>query len=253
MIALVCSMADSAGRNLHAKLKERFGGAEYDGDFFIVKTDTRGPLVDELPKADLYVFASRHVSESGKPTLCVHAPGNWSHAMAGGNPRELAWTDACLMKSFLLELQKERDEKKLEYDVTMECTHHGPTHLKKPCVFIEVGSGETQYNDARAVEAVVNAILHAKKEDWTPCVGFGGGHYPILLSQVQLKTRYALGHIWPKYEELGMEMIQQAVKKCHAKKLVLDWKGTNEAQHAMITKAAQELGLELLRANKILG
>ncbi len=245
-------MNDSAGKNFYSRLKERFGGANSEGEFFLVPIEKRGLFVEELPNSDTYIFASRHVSESGKPTLCVHAPGNWSQALAGGNPRELAWTNACLMKSLLIELKKEKEEKKLDYDVTMECTHHGPTHLHKPCVFIEVGSSEKQWNDLEAIDAVVSAILRAPKVNWTPCVGFGGGHYPILLTRIQLGTEYALGHIWPKYENLDFEMIKQAVKKCHAEKLIIDWKGTNEEQHAMITEAAEKLGLELLRAEKIL-
>jgi D-aminoacyl-tRNA deacylase len=245
-------MADCAGGNLYARLKERFGGADSQGPFFLVKLEGKSLFAERLPEADLYLFASRHSSESGKPTLCVHAPGNWSSAMMGGNPRELAATDAPLMKSLLMELKKEKEDKKLEYEVTMECTHHGPTSLHKPCVFIEVGSGEAQWNDTQALDAVVNAILRAPPVKWTPCVGFGGGHYPIILTRVQLETEYALGHIWPKYEELDYEMIQQAVRRCHAQKLIIDWKGTNESQHDAITSAAEKLGLELLRANKLL-
>ena len=252
MIAIICSMADSAGKNLHNRIRDEFGGANYEGEFFLVPVEVKSPFAQEFPKADIYLFASRHVSESGKPTLCVHAPGNWSQAVVGGNPRELAWTDARLMKSLLLELKKERDEKKLGYDVTMECTHHGPTHLGKPCIFIEVGSSEKQWNDPQAIEAVVTAILRAPKVDWTPCVGFGGGHYPITLTRVQLETEYAVGHILPKYENFDFEMIEQAVKKSHAEKLIIDWKGTNQEQHIMVTESAEKLGLELLRAEKIL-
>jgi D-aminoacyl-tRNA deacylase len=251
MIGIVCSMTDSAGKNLHDKIKEKFGGANSDGEFFLIPIEVHGPLIEKLPKADAYIFASRHVSESGKPTLCVHAPGNWSAAALGGNPRELAWTDSRLMKSMLIELKKEQEKRKLNYEVTMECTHHGPTHFGKPCMFIEVGSSEKQYNDPEAVDAVATALLRAPKVDWTPCVGFGGGHYPIRMTQIQLKTEYAIGHIIPKYENADFEMIKQAVEKCRAEKMIIDWKGTNQEQHLLIEEAAEKLGLELLRAKKL--
>ena len=34
-------------------------------------------LPDNFPNAKLIVFVSRHSSQSGKPTLSVHAPGNF--------------------------------------------------------------------------------------------------------------------------------------------------------------------------------
>jgi D-aminoacyl-tRNA deacylase len=252
MIAIICSMTDPAGKNMYNKFKERFGGADSEGNFFLVPVEPHGPFVDKLPKADLYLFASEHVSQSGKPTLCVHAPGNWSQAMVGGNSRELAWTNAMLMKSLLIELKKEQQEKKLEYEVTMECTHHGPTHFGKPCIFIEIGSSEKQWNDPQAIDAVVSAVLRAPKVKWTPCVGFGGGHYPIALTRIQLETEYALGHILPKYQHIDFDMIKQAVEKCKAEKMIIDWKGTNQEQHILVTEGAKKLGMELLRAKKIL-
>ena len=37
-------------------------------------------LPDNFPNAKLIVFISRHSSQSGKPTLTVHAPGNFGEA-----------------------------------------------------------------------------------------------------------------------------------------------------------------------------
>lgn len=248
MIAIISSKQDPAGCNIRQKIKEMWGGSNQEGNYFLVEVNVRSPYVQELPKADAYIFASRHVSESGRPALCVHAPGNWSQAMVGGNPRELAFTNAALMKNLLIELEK---RKVSGYDVTMECTHHGPTHFTTPCIFIEIGSSEKQWADSRAVETVANTILKAPEKKWIPCVGFGGGHYPIELTKVQLKTEYALGHMFPKYEALDFEMIKQAVEKCHAEKMIIDWKGTDGRQHKLITETAEKLGMELLRTNDL--
>src|ERR1039458_10696967 len=44
-------------------------------------------LQEDYPTAKLVVFLSRHSSQSGKPTLSVHAPGNFGDAELGGLPK----------------------------------------------------------------------------------------------------------------------------------------------------------------------
>lgn len=252
MICIVTSSADPAGVNFRKVFKERFGGANQEGNFFLVEINERSPFAQKLPEAELYIFASRHAAESGKKALCVHATGNWSQAVVGGNPQELSFTDPSLMKSVFLEMAKEKEKRGLtEYDLTLECTHHGPTDLKKPSFFVEVGSTQTEWNDMRAIESVVDALLRAPRVKWKTAVGFGGGHYPIKLTEIESKTDIALGHICPKYETPDFGMIKQAVQKCGAELLVIEWKGTNQQQHELITEAAEKLGILLLRTEKL--
>ncbi len=49
---------------------------------------------------------------------------------------------------------------KLDYEVSYECTHHGPS-LNVPAMFVELGSSEKQWNDSRAAEAVAHAAMEA--------------------------------------------------------------------------------------------
>jgi D-tyrosyl-tRNA(Tyr) deacylase len=46
-------------------------------------------LTDKFPTANLIVFISRHSSQSSKPTLSVHTPGNFGNAEYGGLPKAL--------------------------------------------------------------------------------------------------------------------------------------------------------------------
>ena len=45
----------------------------------------------------------------------------------------------------------------------MEATHHGPL-IDKPCVFIEIGSSETDYTNRRAGFIIAKTIYETVKE-----------------------------------------------------------------------------------------
>jgi D-aminoacyl-tRNA deacylase len=80
----------------------------------------------------------------------------------------------------------------------MECTHHGPTDLDTPSLFVELGSGETQWADDEAAGAVARATLDLRGVDPTPertLVGFGGGHYVPRFERVVRETDWAVGHV----------------------------------------------------------
>src|SRR5512140_1680416 len=63
-----------------------------------VKTEN---LPEMFPNANLMVFISRHSSQSGKPTLSVHAPGNFGEAELGGLPKTLSVAPAVAMQTAL--------------------------------------------------------------------------------------------------------------------------------------------------------
>jgi len=74
-----------------------------------------GDLIEEdecrelARKFDAIIFASRHESESGRPCLTVHAPGNPTpEAKFGGKPLEVCTADPAGMKAALLELKRLR-------------------------------------------------------------------------------------------------------------------------------------------------
>jgi D-aminoacyl-tRNA deacylase len=96
-------------------------------------------LLKYFPNTSLVVFLSRHSSQSGKPTLSVHAPGNFASAELGGLAHRLSIAPAAAMRDVLGALSHLKTEMKLNYEVSYECTHHGPS-LDVPTMFVELGS-----------------------------------------------------------------------------------------------------------------
>ena len=206
---------------------------------------------------DFYIFASRHSSSSKMPALLVHTPGNWTNsAKLGGYPKEVAKSYAPAIKFSLITLTKYQNELGLsDYVVSMEATHHGPTNLKFPVMFIELGSAEENWRDANAAQAVAQSIVdliknYSKiKEKYTSVAGYGGTHYCPRFNQIQLNTNYAVGHVIPKYafeEGIDEKMILEAINKTIPKPdfVIIDWKG--------ITKPHKDFLIEVLEKNKIL-
>ncbi|MBU2560135.1 hypothetical protein KKA03_04490 [archaeon] len=271
MRLIVTSQKDIAGSNIYEMLACDFGFKE-DGDFegkpvykkgdiWLIATG-RGQVeaehLDEFFNPDYYVFASRHRSESGERTLTVHVTGNLTEkAEVGGKPKELAYANPDAMKVALLELEKGREEKNLDYKVSMEATHHGPTGLKKPVLFVEVGSTEDEWRDENAVEVVARAALAAaeNKEEFTRAIGIGGNHYAPVHTKAVLGTDISIGHIIPIYavSEIGLKEFKKASEKTGAEFGFLDWKGMRKEHKDRVRGFAEELGLPLKRGKDIMG
>src|SRR5207245_1906124 len=88
-------------------------------------------------------------SKSGVPSLTAHTTGNFGGAELGGNPREIGRVNPDLLKNYLISLAKQ-GEAVSGYQVTAEATHHGPTSLNRPVLFVEIGSEEKNWNDRDA-------------------------------------------------------------------------------------------------------
>jgi D-aminoacyl-tRNA deacylase len=116
-------------------------------------------LPDIFPEAELIVFISRHSSQSGTPTLTVHTPGNFADAGLGGLPRTVSVAPACAMRDALKSLAYYQKKLGLEYEVSFEVTHHGPS-LKVPTMFVELGSSQLQWDDSKAASAVEIGRAH---------------------------------------------------------------------------------------------
>jgi D-aminoacyl-tRNA deacylase len=269
MRLIVTSRQDIAGTNIYNELAGN-AGFEKDGEFegkaiykkggiWLIATKKNQTLANHLDAffdPEYYVFASRHRSESGEKTLTVHTPGNLTDkAMIGGRPKELAFCNANAMKVALIELRKARDEMKLDYKVSLEATHHGPSELKKPVLFVEVGSSEEEWNDANAVKAVARAALKAAENDkiFEKAVGVGGNHYAPIHTKAMLDSKIAIGHIIPSYaiNELEREVFIQAIEKTYASFGFLDWKGMRKGQRDKMLKFSSELNLELKRGRDL--
>jgi len=215
-------------------------------------------FIDEADSvgADAIIFASSHTSASGKPTLSTHCIGNWDKADLGGRDRTLVPTNSFLLKNYLNALQKKRDELGLAYEVTAEVTHHGPS-LTRPTAFIELGSGEKQWKDKVAANAVADAIISntSMEGNYKSAIALGGGHYCPEFTKVILRTGYALGHICPGYalSHLDNEMLDKALQATLPKPeaIILDWKGLGK-EKARIKELLEGHELPILRARKLL-
>lgn len=205
-------------------------------------------------KVECVIFASRHKSESGDPTLTVHWTGNCtSRADFGGKPKTLSYTDPPRLRAALLALDKLRDEYKLNYAVTMEATHHGPTDLDVPTLFIEVGSSEREWNDPLATSAASKAIWSAATMplSGTIAIGFGGGHYCNKQNAALRMNGYAFSHILPKYffEEYDEQIVSMAFKRTlgQCNTAVLDWKGISGPKRKKLIDTLKEKGTDIIR------
>ncbi len=143
---------------------------------------------------DLLVFASRHAGETG-PLLTAHPTGNFGPAEFGGHDRSLAQAAPNAQSTALAALTEHAPD---GYDVGLEGTHHGPTELTTPSLFVELGSDERQWNDPEGAQAVARAILALRSVDPNAektLVGFGGGHYVPRFERVVRDTEWSVGHV----------------------------------------------------------
>ncbi len=185
-----------------------------------------------FPDTKLVVFISRHSSQSGKPTLSVHAPGNFAQAELGGLPRLVSVAPASAMSDALKTLQQNKDALKLNYEISYECTHHGPS-FNVPTMFVELGSSELQWRDSIAAQAVANAAMEAIANFANPAasaiLGIGGPHYSEKFTRMALSGKAIFGHMIPKYAvpAIDSEILLQCAEKTLEKVsgAILDWKG----------------------------
>jgi len=262
-VLIIASRRDMAAQNIARQLIHEKGFHQLsesllqkDG-IFLKHVDSDSAYTNDLGvdiKVEAAIFASRHRSESGEPTLTVHWPGNaTSQADLGGSPKSLSFTDPPRLRAALLALDEAREARKLNYAVTMEATHHGPTELGVPTLFVEIGSAEEQWNDMSAAAAVSHAIWAAATSP-SPgklAVGFGGGHYCNKQSLAMRKEGYAFSHILSKYffEEYDENVIRMAFERtqgeCHT--AVIDWKGVRGSQRAALLETLRNMNIEIVR------
>lgn len=200
----------------------------------------------------LAVFVSRHKSESGTPTLSVHTPGNLASADLGGIPRRVSIAPANAMRNALRKMWVLQDEFKLNYEVSYECTHHGPS-LDVPAMFTELGSSPLQWNDLPAAGVVAQAAIEAIKQFHTgsckTVLGIGGPHYNAKFTRMALKENVAFGHIIPKYAiatidaECLRQCVQRTLEKVEA--IILDWKGIRSEDKPMLNKMLDNIELPI--------
>lgn len=247
---IVASKKDLAGINITTQISQ-FG--KYD--FYLIEEsilDTQNLDLEKINQYDFVIFASKHKSENKEKTLAVHAPGNWKEAKHGGEPEKVCKTSALFQKFFfekLHEITKEHDFEK--YNLTMEATHHGPL-IGKPCIFIEIGSTESEWKDSRAgfilAKTIHNTIKEFKENQYNEIAfAIGGPHYCTNFNKIQLQSNVAISHIIPQYAlPLTDEMVKEAVIKTEEEIdfALIDWKGMGKSEE-------RKQALEILDKNYI--
>lgn len=267
MIFFIASTKDTAGMNIAKQLIDNYKLEKLSESFhnnpvytrtlhnketkllFVNSEIVDTQFLDSLFTSELIIFLSRHSSAKGIPTLSVHTPGNLSDANFGGQPRKVSISHATAMKNSLLELAKLATERQLNYEVSYECTHHGPS-LDIPTIFVELGSTPKQWKDIKAADVVADAAV-AAITDYSCCsvkLGIGGPHYNKKFTKMALTKQAAFGHMIPKYAlaEVDAEMIHQCIDRTlePVDSVVLDWKGIKGEHKCKILAALETLGLE---------
>ena len=211
------------------------------------------PDLDEYFNPQAYVFLSRHSAESKIPSLTAHTTGNFSReARFGGVGRELGRVDPALLKNYLVSLAKRKDRIS-KYQVTIEATHHGPTSLQKPVLFVELGSSEEFWGDREAAIVVAEALVESltEKTIWSRvAIGFGGTHYPEKFTKMMIEEDVAFSFIAPKYalKEIDEKMFGEMLQRTNApvRQAVLDWKGLGPHKDRIVGLVSR-FGLEMVK------
>ena len=172
MFLIAASKKDVAGMNIAKQIIDNYGFEKTSENFqqnplyfknlqgkqiklvFLNEETIFAQHITDNFSPQLLVFVSRHSGVAGIPTLSVNTPGNLTEkAEFGGLPRKISVSPASAMKNALLEMMRLKEEKSLNYEVSYECTHHGPS-LNVPTMFAELGSSPEQWKDLKAANVV---------------------------------------------------------------------------------------------------
>ena len=266
MNLIVASEADSASINLKSRLLEMAKWTE-DGDFngrkiwkltedygdFCLK-ETRLITIKKLHihaegidqkwrkktgiDIESIVFLSRHKAASGRPSLTVHPIGNWGKADYGGVEGKVSGASPKWMTGLLLSIYKNRLP---GYDVCFEATHHGPL-IEKPTMFLEIGSGEEQWELKEPAEALIKALLELKPASGVNVIGIGGGHYTPRFTEAAITHKVCFGHMIANYgiPPLTPEILDAAIKSSNADGLYFHRKGMKKSDYREWKEYADE-------------
>jgi len=268
MKLILYSLDDLAGSNIARIITNRYNFAS-KGDYYygspiyrkenvmLFGTHSSVRDLENIPYVpEACIVASRHKSDSGRPTLTCHPTGNFGKAELGGRDGRLQLTDALHLRQALMYLRQAKDKYSLAYDVSLEVTHHGPTELPFPLIYVEVGGTRVEWSDENACNAVaevVYTLASQQVEKKPPAIGFGGPHYAPNFNQVA--EHYALGHIMPKHavENLTKTMVQEMILKTYPRPDVaaIDWKGLRGADRELLKGILNELGVNWIKTGEL--
>ncbi len=268
-IALIAALKDEAGMNMVNYLTS-------NKDFQMSKSDSQVYESSKYRNVTLYVtnkdlllledynvrdrptsfvFLSRHRSASGIASLTCHSTGNFSQdTLYGGNSFELGMVNPSFLKAYYYELYRNRDSVS-DYQITLEATHHGPTSLNGPIIFVEIGSGREQWKDQNAARVVCNSILDSSSSFYARssskvAIALGGTHYPEKLNKILRETDFSIAYIATKnnLQFIDHKMIEQMIARSTERvtHVLLDWKGLGKYKKSILD-TIQKTDLEVVR------
>ena len=257
MQLLVAYQDDPAGNNMATFISQNMkkDGEIYRGDDYdLLTTPTPAISADWLEEKysyDGFIFLSKHAAESGVLALTCHSTGNFSDAKFGGNKRQVAIPHPGFQKSYLQKLWEHKNDFS-DFQITIEATHHGPTALNKPAIFVEIGTTQKQWTDKNLCDSVAKLVVETLKEKQNPApvaICFGGTHYPEKFTKELIHGKHALGTVIPKHglDFLDQELFSHILKRnSMAKTALLDWGGLGQNKKKVLDMLAQT-ELEVIR------
>lgn len=266
---IVASEKDPASLNIAENLIARHSFAKTQGalgvrtyesnNITLVIVDKLGIYIEpeDIPsKVSSIIFASKHVSATGRPALTSHATGNLNKsAKFGGRPEEVSFVDTAMIKQGLKALAESVSSENLKIETVMEGTHHGPTSFPVPVCFIEIGSGERQWTDPVLGRIASDSIMKAigsRSKIGVNAVGFGGTHYSEKHTRLNLGDQYSIGHLVPKHVlETGVsdtilrDTFAKTTGGCST--AIIDWKGIKGNDRRMLVETLESWDIDIIR------
>ena len=245
MDLLVAYKNDPAGNNMAKFLSqdlEKKNGV-FRGEKFDVLITT-SPVIsadwlEEKFDYDGYVFLSKHAAESGTLALTCHSTGNFDVARFGGKSQQVAIPFPSFQKTYLQNLWKNRTDFP-DFQITIEATHHGPTNLNKPSIFIEIGTTQKQWNDVElcnSIAQIVEKNFEKPLQQFPFAICFGGTHYSQKFTNEIINGKFALGTVIPKHalEFLKEPLFQHIIERnIGAQVALLDWNGLGKNKQKIV-------------------
>ena len=200
---------------------------------------------------DGYIFLSKHAATSDVLSLTCHSTGNFADANAGGNSKQIAVPHPSFQKEYFKNLWNMREQFS-KFQITLEATHHGPTALSKPVLFVEIGTTKKEWNDVTLCSKIADIVQSTLKNPIPITkmgICFGGNHYPKKFTKQILESEYSLGTIIPKH---ALELLDETLLKhiIHQNKdatvAFLDWSGLG-TQKQRINDMLTTTNLEIIQ------
>ena len=264
-VTIICSEVDDASKNIARHLLKRVPwarGSEVPaewtyGNFQLVMVEDKlidQEALDQSLSTDLLLFASRHQSQTQEgPVFSAHFTGDVCGPTQKGSSGVLTRAAPRALKLIVEALTNLSNVK-----VLVEATHHGPSAIETPSLFVEIGSTKTEWNNEALGDTVAQALLGLESRSLDiPCptaVGFGGPHYAPRHADVLLRSDICFGHIFAAYqlECLTREIIREAFEKSQAQFAYFDRKHMG-SDRTRIESTVHSLGFEVLRLADIQG